>query len=215
MHRRSALFAIVVVSCADSVPPPTSLPAPEPPARSAVVDEPMDQPEPSSDPEASLSPSPPPEPTSCDDYLFDKGLREQLATRPDDGLIRFALIGLEAESASREYVLANGLPFDQALFDCQKTAVRVYPAGAFFTPTDEASVRSKAKLWGATHMKLDREPGGLVLSAEGTNPDAAFMVLSVRAIDGRDVYCEGTSKTDAGRDAMRAVCKSLRTPSSP
>jgi hypothetical protein len=51
---------------------------------------------------------------------------------------------------------------------------------------------------------------GFVLLGEGEAQGAEFMVFAVRKIGGSEIYCEGTSRSSAGRDAMRAACESLR-----
>ncbi len=122
-------------------------------------------------------------------------------------------VGLRATLPSTHFVLSAVDPalvgFASASFDCGLTAVKVAKVGSLYQG-DLESVRRKADLFGATKTADSELTDGFVVLAEGKSQGAEFMVFVVRKIGGREIYCEGTSRSAAGRDAMRTACESLR-----
>jgi hypothetical protein len=146
-------------------------------------------------------------------FGFQEGLQSQRAERGGDTRSWVPLSGLTATMPTASFVTSVAdkavVGYASASFDCGYTAVKIAVVGTMY-PGDIESARKKADLYGAKKITDAKLADGFVVLATGKQQGAEHMVFAVRKIDGREIYCEGTSRSAAGRDAMRGICESLQ-----
>jgi hypothetical protein len=146
-------------------------------------------------------------------FGFQEGLQSQRTERGGDTRSWAPLAGLTATMPTANFVTSVAdkavVGYASASFDCGYTAVKVATVGSLYAG-DIESARKKAELFGAKKKTDAKLADGFVVLAEGKQQGAEFMVFSARKIGGREIYCEGMSRSAAGRDAMRGICESLQ-----
>jgi hypothetical protein len=212
-------FVLLLAACSPAAPSngPVAPPAPTtgetavPPAADASASASAASP-------ASAAPAAAPPPTlapweSMADpcmFGFQEGPQSQRAERGGDTRAWVPPTGLTATMPTANFVTSVAdkavVGYASASFDCGYTAVKVTTVGSLY-PGDIDSARRKADLYGATKITDTKLADGFVVLATGKQQSAEHMVFSVRKIGGREIYCEGTSRTAAGRDAMRAIVR--------
>lgn len=147
---------------------------------------------------------------------FAEGLRAQQAERGDserEWVVPGLGVRLRTTLPSPHFVVSSWEPalvgYAQVSFDCGHTALRVARVGVNY-PGDAEGLRDRGRLFKASKITDTKLADGLVVLGEGQAEGAKFMVFVARKLAGREIYCEGTSRSAAGRDAMRSACESLR-----